>query len=164
MGNSAGATIAYIAGLRALDVDLKPLRIRGLILRQVFFGGTHRSGSEMRLENDEVIPLSVIDLVWELALPRGVDRDQEYSNLRAEKWVGKLGRVRELGWRVLVSSNGGDPCVDREKELVELLEEKGVHVVSDFDEQGCHGVEYRDASKAKKLVEVVKHFVLSVDA
>ncbi|RDX82788.1 Carboxylesterase 1, partial [Mucuna pruriens] len=164
MGNSAGGTIAYFAGLRAIDCDIEPLRIKGLILRQPFFGGTQRSGSELRLENDEVIPLSVSDLLWELSLPVGVDRDHEYSNLRAENWVGKLEKVRELEWRVLVSGNGGDPLVDREKELVEVLEEKGVQVVTDFEEEGCHGVEYSDASKAKRLIQLVKHFVSSLDA
>ncbi|TKY45087.1 Carboxylesterase 1 [Spatholobus suberectus] len=164
LGNSAGGTIAYFAGLRAVDCELEPVKIKGLMLRQPFFGGTQRSGSEVRLENDEVVPLSVTDLLWELALPVGVDRDHEYCNLRAGKWVGKLGRVRELGWRVLVSGNGGDPLVDREKELVEVLKEKGVDVVSDFEEEGCHGVEYGDPQKAKRLIEVVKRFVSPVGA
>ncbi|KAK7270807.1 hypothetical protein RJT34_26246 [Clitoria ternatea] len=158
MGNSAGGNIAYHAGLRAAEMgnDLEPLKIKGLILRQAFFGGVQRSGSELRLENDKVIPLSVTDLLWELALPVGVDRDHEYSNPRAGNGVEK---VRELGWRVLVSGNGGDPLVDREKDLVELLEEKGVKVTWDFEEDGYHGVEHQDASKAKKLVEMVKGFV-----
>lgn len=164
MGNSAGGNIAYFAGLRAAEsaLDLAPLNIRGLILRQPFFGGTQRSGSELRLEYDDVLPLSVSDLCWELALPVGVDTDHEYANLRAENSVGKLGRVRELGWRVLVSGNHGDPVVDRGHELVRVLEENGVEVVNDFDEEGDHGVEYKDASKAKRLIEVVKRFVSSV--
>lgn len=163
MGNSAGATIAYFAGLRVTDTvrDLEPLKIRGLILRQVFFGGVQRSESEVRLENNESFPLCVSDLAWELALPVGADRDHEYANPRAEKWVGKLGRVRDLGWRVLVSGNGGDILIDREKELVEMLKEKGVEVVTDFDEEGGHGVEYGDESKAKQFIQVVKHFVSS---
>ncbi|KAK7364273.1 hypothetical protein VNO80_12809 [Phaseolus coccineus] len=163
MGNSAGATIAYFTGLRVTDTvrDLEPLKIQGLILRQVFFGGVQRSESEVRLENNESFPLCVADLAWELALPVGADRDHEYANPRAEKWVGKLGRVRDLGWRVLVSGNGGDILIDREKELVEMLKEKGVEVVSDFDEEGHHGVEYGDESKAKQFIQVVKHFVSS---
>ncbi|CAJ1952587.1 unnamed protein product [Sphenostylis stenocarpa] len=166
MGNSAGGTIAYFTGLRVTEMahDLEPLKIRGLILRQAFFGGVQRTGSEVRLANDEAMPLSVSDMLWELALPVGVDRDHEYSNLRAEKWNEKLVRVRDQGWRVLVSGNGGDPFNDREKELVEMLEEKGVKVVSDFEEEGFHGVEYRDESKAKRLIEEVTRFVSSIDA
>ncbi|RZB92118.1 Carboxylesterase 1 [Glycine soja] len=155
------ATIAYFMGLRAIDMarDLEPLKIRGLILCQVFFGGTQRCESEIRLKDDEVVPLCVIDMFWELALPVGVNRDHEYCNLRVEKWVGKLGMMKELGWRVLVSGNDGDPVIDREKDLVVLLEEKGVDVVSDFDIDGCHGVEYADESKANQLILVVKRFV-----
>ena len=161
MGNSAGATIAYFAGLRVTEHDLEPLKIQGLILRQVFLGGVERSGSEVRLEKDEFFPLCVADLLWELALPVGADRDHEYANPRAEKWVGKLERVRDLGWRVLVSGTGGDVLIDREKELVEMMKEKGVEVVSDFEEEGRHGVEYADESKAKQLIQVIKHFVSS---
>ncbi|KAL2334559.1 hypothetical protein Fmac_015772 [Flemingia macrophylla] len=162
MGNSAGGTIAYFAGLRAAEraLDLEPLKIRGLILRQPFFGGTHRTESEVRLEFHDFLPLCVSDLLWELALPVGADRDHEYANLRAENWVGKLGRVRELGWRVLVSANHGDPLVDRCKELVGLLEENGVQVATDFEEEGGHGVEFQDAGKASNLIDLVKRFVL----
>ncbi|XP_061349068.1 carboxylesterase 1-like [Gastrolobium bilobum] len=166
MGSSAGATIAYYAGLRAAqEVDhLEPLKIQGLILRQPFFGGTKRSGSELRHENDPVLPLCVSDLLWELALPIGVDREHEYCNLRAENCLEKLDKIEVLGWRVLVSGNGGDPLVDREKELVKLMEEKGVQVVSDFEEEGCHGVEFSDSSKAKQLIEIVKGFISSFGA
>ncbi|KAI9078232.1 hypothetical protein K1719_039846 [Acacia pycnantha] len=38
----------------------------------------------------------------------------------------------------MVSGNGGDPLVDREKELATLMEEKGVKVMADFKEGG-HG-------------------------
>ncbi|KAK7314937.1 hypothetical protein VNO77_33469 [Canavalia gladiata] len=166
MGNSAGATIAYYAGLRAASEarDLEPLKIRGLILRQPFFGGTERTESELRLENDAVIPLRATDLLWELALPVGADREHEYSNFRAGGGAGKVGKVRELGWRVLVSGNEGDPLVDREKEFVAFLEENGLHVVSDFDEDGSHGVEFADPQKAKRVVDLVQGFISSFAA
>ncbi|MQK22077.1 hypothetical protein EI013_27305, partial [Escherichia coli] len=85
MGNSAGANIAYHIGLGVAEKpgDIEPLKIRGLILRQPFFGGTKRTESELRLENDPVIPLCATDLMWELSLPIGADRDHEYCNLRA---------------------------------------------------------------------------------
>ncbi|KAL2334560.1 hypothetical protein Fmac_015773 [Flemingia macrophylla] len=155
MGNSAGGTIAYFTGLYATDKthDLEPLKIQGLILRQPFFGGIQRSESELRLEYDDFLPLCVADLLWQLALPVGADRDHEYANLKAKNWVGKLRMVRELGWRVLVSANHGDPVVDRSKELVGVLKENGVEVVTDFDEEGVHGVEYRDAGKAQRLID-----------
>jgi acetyl esterase/lipase len=167
MGNSAGATIAYHAGLRVVENvnDFEPLKIQGLILRQPFFGGTNRTESELRLENDPDFPLCVSDLCWELALPIGVDRDHEYCNPMVEIDVDeKLDKIKDQGWRLLVSVNGGDLLVDRAKELVQLMEDKGVDVVKDFQEDGCHGVEFFEPSKAKKFIELVKGFISTFDA
>ncbi|CAL5404923.1 unnamed protein product [Camellia sinensis] len=54
MGTSAGANIAYHAGLLAAQVtdDLQPLKIKGLILHHPFFGGLQRVGSELGLIKD----------------------------------------------------------------------------------------------------------------
>jgi acetyl esterase/lipase len=167
MGNSAGATIAYHAGLRVVENvnDFEPLKIQGLILRQPFFGGTNRTESELRLENDPDFPLCVSDLCWELALPIGVDRDHEYCNPMVEIDVDeKFDKIKDQGWRLLVSVNGGDLLVDRAKELVQLMEDKGVDVVKDFQEDGCHGVEFFEPSKAKKFIELVKGFISTFDA
>ncbi|CAL0333227.1 unnamed protein product [Lupinus luteus] len=163
MGNSCGANISYHTGLRvAEDVNqIKPLKIRGFIFRQPFFGGIKRTDSELRLENDPVIPVSTTDLMWELSLPIGVNRDHEYSNLRVGNGPKKLDKFRKLGWRALVSWTGGDQLGDRGKELMQLLEEKGVQVVSDFQEEGCHEVEYNEPLKAKQLIELVKSFISS---
>nr|ACJ85261.1 unknown [Medicago truncatula] len=167
MGNSAGATIAYHAGLRVLEKvnDFEPLKIQGLILRQPFFGGTNRTESELRLENDPNFPLCVSDLCWDLALPIGVDRNHEYCNPTVGNDVDeKLDKIKDQGWRVLVSINGGDLLADRAKELVQLMDEKGVEVVKDFQEEGFHGVEFFEPSKAKKFIKLVKGFISTFDA
>lgn len=59
MGDSAGGNIANQVRLRsAAEVEcLRPVRIRGLILQQPFFGGVQKSGSELRLVNDHMAPL-----------------------------------------------------------------------------------------------------------
>ncbi|CAL0303011.1 unnamed protein product [Lupinus luteus] len=166
MGNSAGATIAYQAGLNVAEEvdDFEPLKIRGLILRQPFFGGTKRSESELRLMNNKVLPLCVTDMLWDLALPIGATRDHEYCNLFVGNAPKKLYKIKELGIWVLVSGNGGDILVDCAKDLVQLMVENGVNVVSDFQEEGHHEVEYDDPLEAKRLIGLVKSLIFNIDA
>ncbi|KAI4324948.1 hypothetical protein MLD38_030389 [Melastoma candidum] len=164
MGCSSGGNIAYHVGLRVatgnLD-DLKPLNIRGLILHQPFFGGMKRTESELRLFDNRTFPMVVSDLMWELALPVGSDRDHEYCNPTVDSNTGlaALEKVRSLGWKVLVTSGGDDPMVDRHYELVKMLEEKGVWVASRFSEGYLHGFEVHKREWGKILVHIIKDFV-----
>ena len=161
MGSSAGGNIAYHAGLRvAAGVDqLENLRIRGLILHQPFFSGSQRSGSELRAAKDPMVPLSAIDLSWNLALPSGADRDHEYSNPRVGNGPRLWDKIRELGWRVLVTGCDGDPLIDRGVEVMKLLEEKGVKVVGHFETGNYHAFEIHDPSKARPFLEAIKYFI-----
>lgn len=160
MGESAGGNIAYIAGLRAAaEIDkIEPVKIRGLVLIQPFFGGTKRTQSELRLAQDLTLPLPVTDLMWNLSLPVGADRDHEYSNPTVNGGAKVLDRIRGLGWRVAVFGCDGDPLVDREMELVKLLKDKGVHVVGQFYPGGRHGIFVGDLSMSKKVFDLVKSF------
>ncbi|KAG1362461.1 Carboxylesterase 1 [Cocos nucifera] len=157
MGGSAGGNIAYHAGLRAMAMDLNPLRIQGLILYQPFFGGKERTESETRMAADPVLSLPVNDLMWELALPEGADRDHEYCN----PVVGKTGREAAVAGlpRCLVRGHTGDPLVDRQKEFLRMLESGGVEVVGGIEEGGCHGIELHDAKQAHKLVADIREFI-----
>ncbi|KAL2920570.1 Carboxylesterase 1 [Bienertia sinuspersici] len=142
MGDSAGANIVYNVGLRAIVHvdDLKPLIIKGLILVQPYFSGLDRTGSELRLVNDPVLPLVANDFCWGLALPVGENRGHEYCDPFKDDGSGLLDRVRDLGWRVWVVSCDGDPLYDRSVELVKLMEKRGVNVKAMFCEGGEHGM------------------------
>ena len=59
-------------GLRTTSLecrDLDPLRIKGLILHQPFFGASQRSESELRFGHDRLIPLRACDMAWQCSLP-----------------------------------------------------------------------------------------------
>ncbi|KAB2001277.1 hypothetical protein E1A91_D12G297600v1 [Gossypium mustelinum] len=163
MGSSSGANIAYHAGIRvAEEADgLRPWKIRGLILHQPFFGGSVKVESELRLVNDPVLPPGVGDLMWELALPIGVDRDHEYCNPTTTKGTNLMEKLAAVGWKVLVTGCDGDPLIDRQVELVKSMEEKGVKVVSHFRMGDHHGVDFMQPDKANALFLVLKDFIAS---
>lgn len=103
------------------------IKIQGIILHQPFFGGVQRSPSEIKLVDDRVLPLHATDMIWDLALPAGADRDHEYCNLdSASSYYSDdaLEKFKEKGWRVLVTGCDGDPLVDRQRQLVEVLQGK----------------------------------------
>lgn len=161
-GTSAGANLAYQIGLRVTSSGmdyLKPLNIKGLILIQPFFGGKERTGSELRAVNDQRLPPIVTDALWELALPVGVDRDHEYCNATVGMTSERIGRIKDLGWKILVTGHRGDSLIDRQIEFVKLFEENGVPIVSNFLEGGYHGIEVHDVSKLEILVQQIKEFV-----
>ncbi|KAL3499884.1 hypothetical protein ACH5RR_038977 [Cinchona calisaya] len=163
MGSSAGGNIAYFIGLRASvsPGDLKPLNIKGVILNQPFFGGVKRTRSELRNANDKVLPTPLSDLMWELALPVGSNRDHEFCNPILNYKKGQFNHIKALGWKILVTGYYGDPLFDRQVELVKMLEENGLPVLSKFDAGGYHGIDTAEWPNAKALSKVVKYFVES---
>uniref|UniRef100_A0A164TW22 Alpha/beta hydrolase fold-3 domain-containing protein n=2 Tax=Daucus carota subsp. sativus TaxID=79200 RepID=A0A164TW22_DAUCS len=154
MGASAGGNIAYHANLSALDADISPVQIKGIILNQPFFGGVQRTQSEERLSTNPSLPLNVSDLMWQLALPLGSDRDHEYSN----PLIKCNPKIKQLT-RCLIRGFEGDPLVDRIKGLVKMLEASGVHVVAKIQDGGFHGADVFDESKMKELFSQIKDFI-----
>ncbi|KAK9048132.1 hypothetical protein SSX86_032905 [Deinandra increscens subsp. villosa] len=127
MGTSAGANLAYHAGLRVSKqvIDLEPLKINGLILSSPFFGGMGRMESEGRLGAGAWsgnFTLSVSDAMWDFALPVDASRDHEYCN----PMMGDMGPIKDVGWRVMVTGRYSDFLIDREMEFAKTLEAKGV--------------------------------------
>ncbi|XP_028768567.1 probable carboxylesterase 120 [Neltuma alba] len=161
MGTSAGGNMAYHVGLNvAAAVDeFGPLKIKGLILHHPYFGGSQRTESEVRLANNPTLPLSANDLMWELALPPGADRDHEYCNpMEMHDLRTRLDEIGRLGWEVILPACDGDPVIDRQVELVNIMRSRGVKVV-DHVGAGHHGMDLLELSKAGPLFNLVKDFV-----
>ncbi|KAM0072406.1 putative carboxylesterase [Helianthus debilis subsp. tardiflorus] len=155
MGTSAGGNLVYNAVLRALDLDLEPVMIEGLIFDQPFLGGVERTKGEIGVVDERSLSLAATDLMWSLALPLGCKRDHEYCNLVGGQPDEKIERLPAC----LIRVYGGDLMVDRQKDFAKLLEARGVQVTRKFYEGGYHGVEVFDPEKARILYDDVKNFV-----
>ncbi|KAI3762428.1 hypothetical protein L1987_52858 [Smallanthus sonchifolius] len=165
MGTSAGANLAYHAGLRVSQqlVNLEPLKIKGLILHSLFIGGVGRVESEIRFGREGTqFSLSVSDTMWDFALPLDASRDHEYCNVMMGGGVDDMGWIKDVGWRVLVTGRYGDMMIDRQMGFAKSLELKGVECKCLYGD-GDHGIEYFDKSKAKELFEEISSFVSSVN-
>ncbi|KAF3328128.1 putative carboxylesterase 8 [Carex littledalei] len=161
MGSSSGANICYHAALDLVrsKLDLSPLRLSGLILNQPYLGGIDRTASELALVDDKIIPLPANDLLWELALPPGSDRDHEYCNV-----IAKEAKEVKLLHPCLVRGHIGDPLFDRQKLFVEMLRRAGVTVMEKMGSPGHHGVELFKSEKAAEMAADVKNFVYGIGA
>lgn len=129
-----------------------------MILHHPFFGGEERCESEIRHENDQVFPPAVGDLCWELCLPVGENRDHAYSNPTMGDGLEVLGALK---WKVMVCGGGGDPMIDRQKNVAKLMKEKGINVVERFTDGDVHGAELGDPSKSQTLFASIKSFISS---
>nr|GFA71123.1 probable carboxylesterase 8 [Tanacetum cinerariifolium] len=158
MGYSVGGNLTYHAGLRALDLDLDPIKIVGLIMDQPFFGGVKRTEAELRLLNDHILPLAATDLMWSLALPLGCHKDHEYCNPLLDQKKSTSERIKRLP-SCLIRVNGEDPMVNRQKDFAKMLEAHGVLVTRKFYDEGCHGADVFDPKKAQILYDDVKTFI-----
>lgn len=86
-GDSAGANIAQYLSVRLISTNeleataLSPLKFKGTILIQPFFGGQARTDSERSMEEARSpLSLAASDTYWRLALPTGSDRDHPWCN------------------------------------------------------------------------------------
>ncbi|KAL0309171.1 UNVERIFIED_CONTAM: putative carboxylesterase 8 [Sesamum radiatum] len=159
LGSSSGANIVYHAALRALDFDIRPLKIKGLLLNQAYFGGVKRTESEIRLKDDPYVALYVNDVLWSLVLPKNLNRDHEFCNpISGGTYLGRVFRLP----KVYIKGDFGDPLVDRSVQLVQFLQSCRVPVYYRFNQGGFHGIELQNRTAAQQLYDDMKWFVNDV--
>ncbi|KAI4354937.1 hypothetical protein L6164_003759 [Bauhinia variegata] len=156
-GCGCGGNIVFFLGMKAEDLQLEPLRVAGVVMNQPMFGGVQRIKSELRYATDQLLPLPVLDLLWDLVLPKQTDRDHRYCNpLVKGPHLDKISRLK----RCLVIGFGGDIMIDRQQELATLLVKRGVQVEARFDMMGFHNIDMVDAQRAAAVLNIVKEFIL----
>ncbi|CAM0872305.1 unnamed protein product [Alopecurus aequalis] len=155
MGCHSGASIAFRAALAAVDEGVE---LRGLILNQAHHSGVERTAAEQASVDDRVLPLPANDLLWELALPVGADRDHEYCNPETMLAGVSAARLRRLP-PCLVLGRKKDPPRDRQRVLVAALREAGVDVEARMDGAGYHAMELFKANCAAEFNAHVADFV-----
>ncbi|XP_062192564.1 carboxylesterase 1-like [Phragmites australis] len=160
MGSSSGGNMAFFAGVRTKGLDLSPAAVQGLLLHQPYLGGVERTPSEAKSEDDSMLPLEANDKLWSLALPVGADRDHEFCNPAKALPPDAVSGLP----RCLVTGNDADPLIDRQREFIGWLQERGVEVVAKTDFAGYHAAELFVPEKAKELCATVREFVFANDA
>ncbi|KAL6644738.1 hypothetical protein ACP70R_016346 [Stipagrostis hirtigluma subsp. patula] len=155
MGSHNGASIAFRAALAAAD---EGVALRGVILNQPHHGGVRRTAAEAASVDDRVLPLPANDLLWEIALPLGADRDHEFCNPEAMLATVGAARLRKLP-PCLVLGRRKDPPRDRTRTLVEALQKAGVAVEARLDGAGYHAMELFKANCAAEFTAQVADFV-----
>lgn len=155
-GRGNGANIVFHAALRAMDYNIRPMEIRGLLFNQPLFGGVQRTKSEIKFAADSILPLPVLDALWDLSLPEGADRDHRFSNPILDG-PHKI-KISSLP-RSLVFGFCGDPTIDRQQQFVQLLEVNGVKVEARFDEVGFHALDVVDDRRGLDLLKMAKDFI-----
>ncbi|CAH8364231.1 unnamed protein product [Eruca vesicaria subsp. sativa] len=158
VGTNSGGNVAYNVGVRLTFRNLTPLRIRGLILHEPFFGGEKRCESELRHVNGQ----AVRDFYWKLCLPEGASRDHKYSNPTVGDGPDDMEKIGGMRWKVIVTGEGGRALIDRQRDVAKLLKEKGVDVVERFTDDGDgNNAELGDHSRAQTLFASIRSLIHS---
>ncbi|CAK7347961.1 unnamed protein product [Dovyalis caffra] len=112
----------------------------------------------MKYVAGQMEPLPAMDLIWELALPEGADRDHPYSNPMVDG--PHKSKLRSLQ-RCLVFGFGMDSLVDRQQEPVQTLVIHGVKDEACFDKSGFRRLDIVDFKGSTILNEIAKDFINS---
>ncbi|EFJ05223.1 hypothetical protein SELMODRAFT_3381, partial [Selaginella moellendorffii] len=160
MGGSSGGNIVHNALLMVLESSkskralLPPLSFAAQILLQPFFGGAHRTASELRLSDGPILTLAMSDQLWSLALPDGASRDHPFCD--------PLAAAQPLPCNLppaLVIVGGRDLLHDRQVAYADFLRESGVEVKLVEYPDATHGFVTPDGTVSYVFMPEVLQFI-----
>lgn len=162
MGDSAGGNIAHhVVALRGGVEAWNPIKLKGSILVEPFFGAEQRTLSESESPCDAVLNLELSDACWRLSLPVGSDRDHPFS-YPCSPGAPKLENMSLPP--LLVAIGGRDMLRDRGQEYCELLKqhEKSVEVVVFGEEEHGFYVLRPQSQSCERLIQEISRFISPV--
>ncbi|MCO5597490.1 hypothetical protein L7F22_051568 [Adiantum nelumboides] len=157
MGDSSGGAMVHHLSVKIAELDIAPLCIRGQIIVQPFFGGQKRTATELRLADDEHVPLSGTDWLWRTALPHGANRDDPLAN----PFSPSSPDYRLLAHKLpltLVMIAMGDPMQERQVQLFHTLKEAGVDAKLTSYE-GAHGFQLQNGPSTEAFIKDLVDFL-----
>jgi len=161
LGDSAGGNIAHHAVARCGGVEAwSPMRAKGAILVQPYFGAEQHTRSESECPPDAVLSLEMSEACWRVSLPVGSNRDHPFSN----PWSPEAPKLEEVPLPpLLVAIGGRDMLRDRDRDYCESLKRCGKSVeavVFEEEEHGFYSLKPHSHS-TQLLVKQISRFVSS---
>ncbi|XP_062017684.1 probable carboxylesterase 18 [Rosa rugosa] len=159
-GESAGGNLAHHVALGAGELELKKVRVVGLVSIQPFFGGEERTESEIRLGRG-ALGLDSTDWCWRAVLPDGSDRDHPAVNVSGPNAVDISGR----GYPDTLCFIGGlDSLKDWGRRYCEWLKKSGKKVEVVEYPNAIHGfMSVQCEPEYGMFIEEVKNFMQKQD-
>ncbi|BBN03022.1 protein MpGID1L7 [Marchantia polymorpha subsp. ruderalis] len=134
VGDSAGGNIAHFMMARAVQSDVSPLELKGVVQLHPFFGGVERSPAELRMPDALFLSLEFTDWFWAAFLPPGADRDHPACNVFGPGAEDLSGLALPP---ILVTIGSNDILQDWQARYVQKLRDMGKNVTTRCSDV-CH--------------------------
>ncbi|CAM6125319.1 unnamed protein product [Calypogeia fissa] len=158
MGDSAGGNIVHFMGCRAAENenDLSPIKIRGMVELQPFFGGEELTPSEINIK-PPILSLATAHWAWKAFLP-GENRDHPACNVTGPN----APDISHLHLPpILVIIGTVDILIDRQEAYVDKLKDMGVDVTVKKYGGCCHAFYIFSNDLTNKIMAEVFEFINS---
>lgn len=157
-GDSAGGNLAHHVAVRAAQLNPDRIRVRGLIAIQPFFGGTERTGSEIRNSKCPTLTVSLTDWFWRAFLPEGADRDHWAVNVSGPNAV-DISKLADFP-ATIVFAGRMDPLHDWQVKYYEWLRKSGKEAeLVEYPDMVHAFYAFPEIPESSQLISKVKEFV-----